>query len=69
MLIGSGNRWSGHGEGAARLLKARGEYAAQKQDAFETTILASLTASVVGPNVILVIAKYVLVEVVTDLIF
>ena len=48
-LIGWDNRWSGHGEGAAQILKARGNRAAEVHDAFEASILASLSASVVSP--------------------
>ncbi|KAH0238422.1 hypothetical protein KCV06_g586, partial [Aureobasidium melanogenum] len=47
-LIGCENRWTGHGEGAARLLKARGDRAADMQGAFEASMLASLSASVVS---------------------
>jgi hypothetical protein len=46
--MGTGNRWSGHGEGAAQILKARGNRTAKVQDAFEAGVLASLSASVVS---------------------
>ncbi|KAH0287106.1 hypothetical protein M436DRAFT_62077 [Aureobasidium namibiae CBS 147.97] len=44
-LIGSENRWTGHAEGAARILKARGYRATEVHDDFEAGVIASLSAS------------------------
>ncbi|KAI4793286.1 hypothetical protein E4T44_12688, partial [Aureobasidium sp. EXF-8845] len=57
-LLGIGNRWSGHGEGASQILKARGHRTVGAQDAFEASILVSLSASLLlealfNPNIAL----------------